>query len=102
MTRPKSSLPIAEDSSPVPIEAGRSGLACVWYCIVAVNTHSVTVLDIDIDDGSIIERNIPFNRVSRLMSAGQLELLLRARRARIAADGIGVVVRKAARRRHPP
>lgn len=70
-----------------------SGYACVWFKITAVNSHSLTVLDNDAQ-GRPITREMPFSRISKLMSAGTLNALIQSGRASIRESGLGVVIGK--------
>jgi len=75
------------------------GCACVWFTITAVNNTSLTVLDNDGRSGKTVEREIPYRRISKLMSAGKLESLIRAGRAVVSSQDAAILIRKKRRRR---
>ena len=83
-----------EEATPDGADAqAESGYACVWFKITAVNSHSLTVLDNDAQ-GRPITREIPFSRISKLMSIGAMGALIDSGRASLRANGLGVVIGK--------
>ena len=67
------------------------GAACVWYYILRVNAHSLTVLDVQAN-GAPASREIPYHRVSRLLSVGALIAKSRTGELIKTADSIGITL----------
>ncbi len=69
------------------------GAACVWYYVLRVNSHSLTVLDVQANGASAL-REIPYNRISRLLSVGELIAKAQTGELITTADRTGITLRE--------